>query len=131
MSSRTNPIAAIGVLTALALSTLAASPAAAKSGAVKRAGHCTARSASKIKLAHDNNAVEAEFEVDSNRVGQRWNVAIADNGVRVFSGARTTKAPSGSFTVRIRTRDRSGIDKIVATAKNRATGETCVARASV
>ena len=69
-----------------------------------------------------------EFEVDSNRNGQTWNVRITDNAAVVFKGARKTVAPSGSFTVKGRTANRSGQDTFVAKASNTSTGETCTAR---
>jgi hypothetical protein len=92
---------------------------------------CSARSTWKLKAGPDNGAIETEFEVDSNRVGQKWNVVIKDNGVRVFAGSRITTAPSGSFTVNRRIPNRAGVDHIVASAKNPASGETCVGRVSV
>ena len=99
MSKRSNRTAAIGVLSVLALGTFTAVPAYAKGAKVQKSGTCSARSHWKLKLSADGRVNETEFEVDSNRVGQKWNVAITDNGVRVFSAVRTTKAPSGSFTV--------------------------------
>ena len=52
-------------------------------------------------------------------------MAIADNGVRVFTGARRTHAPSGSFEVERRIANRGGTDRIRAVARNAATGERC------
>ena len=131
MSKRLNRTAAIGVLSVLALGTFAAVPAYAKGAKVQKSGTCSARSHWKLTLSPDGRVNETDFEVDSNRVGQKWNVAITDNGVRVFSAVRTTKAPSGSFTVDRRFANRAGVDHIVATAKNRASGEKCVGRASI
>ena len=131
MFTRFNRTAAIGVLGALALATSVAAPAYAKDGRVVKRGACSSSSVWKLSVGPDSGAIETEFEVDSNRVGQNWNVVITDNGVRVFAGSRTTTAPSGSFTVARRIPNRSGIDHIVASAKNPATGETCVGRAAV
>jgi hypothetical protein len=133
MSKLRNRTAALGIMSALALGTIAAVPAYAKDGDVRveRRGACTASSTSKLKVKTDDGRLEVEFEVDSNRVGQRWNVVIKDNGVTVFSGARTTTAPSGSFEVERRIPNRAGTDSIVAAAKNPASGESCVARASI
>ena len=122
MSKRSKRTAAIGVLSVLALGTFTAVPAYAKGAKVRKAGTCSARSHWKLKLSADGRVNETEFEVDSNRVGQKWNVVIADNGVRVFSAVRATKAPSGSFTVDRRIPNKAGIDRIVATAKNRRDG---------
>jgi len=131
MSKRSNRTAVIGVLSALALGTLSAAPAYAKDGRVERRGTCSAGSQWKLKLSPDGSVNEAELEVDSNVVGQVWKVAIRDNGTRVFSGLRTTRAPSGSFTVTRRVPNQAGRDRIVAAAKNSATGESCVGRASI
>ena len=106
------------------------SPAAAKDGDIKVSGSCTARSTSKFKVGARDGGFEYEFEVDQNKNGQRWNVTITDQGVKVFSGARTTVAPSGSFSVEGRTSNRAGTDTFVAKATNAATGETCTARIS-
>ena len=115
------------------LSALAIFPATALAGNddVRRAGTCSGNATSRIKLSPQNGRIETEFEVDSNRVGQKWNVVIKDNGVRVFAGSRITTAPSGSFTVNRRIPNRAGVDHIVASAKNPASGETCVGRVSV
>ena len=133
MSKLSNRTAALGIMSALALGTIASVPAYASGGGtqVTHRGTCSASSVSKLALKHDDGRIETEFEVDSNRVGQRWNVVIKDNGVTVFSGARTTTAPSGSFEVERRIPNRAGTDTIVASAKNPATGESCVARASI
>ena len=131
MSKRSNRIATIGVLSALALGTINAVPAYAKGTKVTKAGACKARSHWKLKVGPDNGVYETEFEVDSNHVGQKWNVVITDNGVRVFTGARITKAPSGSFSVARRVANRTGVDHIVASAKNPKSGETCVGRVSI
>jgi hypothetical protein len=131
MSKLSRRTAALGILSALALGTLSTAPAFAKGTKVTSRGACTLSSTSKLKVSHDAGAIETEFEVDSNRVGQRWNVVIKDNGATAFSGVRVTTAPSGSFTVARRIPNRAGTDRIVATAKNVATGERCVARASI
>jgi hypothetical protein len=133
MSKLSNRTAALGIMSALALGTVAAVPAYAKGGSprVTSRGVCSAASLSKLTLKNDDGRIQAEFEVDSNRVGQQWNVVMKDNGVTVFSGARTTTAPSGSFSVERRIANRAGTDKIVASAKNAATGESCTATASI
>ncbi len=113
--------------TALAAS-MALAPAAYASGGdgvVETQGPCSGASDWKLKAKPDNGRLEVEFEVDSNRVGQKWNVRLFDNGTRFFSGTRTTMAPSGSFEVRQFTANRPGPDHIVARATNPATGEVC------
>jgi hypothetical protein len=111
-----------GTLVALGL---LASPASAKDGDIVRRGRCSTASNWKLKAGARDNGLEIEFEVDSNRVDQTWAVQLSDNGTRIFSGQRTTQAPSGSFSVRKVTSNRAGSDTVVATAQNTASGETC------
>src|SRR3954451_17570743 len=44
------------------------------------AGSCTGRSSSKLKVRPDHGGLETEFEVDQNRSGVTWKVAIRRNG---------------------------------------------------
>jgi hypothetical protein len=91
----------ISVLALAAVSVSAASAAPEKSGPrVIRSGKCAGSATWKLKLKNDDGRLEIEFEVDQNVVGRRWDVALKRNARTVFSGARTTRAPSGSFTVR-------------------------------
>lgn len=94
-------------------------------GGVQKSGACSGHSDWKLKAKHDNGRIEVEYEVDSNVVGQHWQVRLLDNGSTFFQGSRRTTAPSGSFEVRAFTADRAGADHIVGTARNPATGETC------
>ena len=115
--------AAAGLL-ALALVGGGAGAAQAKHGndrEVRTQGRCTGATVWKLKAKPD----DGRLEVDSNRNGQRWSVAINDNGVRVFTGAGTTRAPSGSFEIERHMANRAGSDRITASATNAATGERC------
>ena len=103
----------------------------AKGPGVTAKGKCSRASTSQIKIKADNGRIETEFEVDQNRVGQKWNVAIIDNGVVVARTTATTTAPSGSFTVHRLIPNRAGTDRVTGFAKNVATGETCAATASL
>ncbi|MCW2598461.1 MAG: hypothetical protein JWM02_290 [Frankiales bacterium] len=125
---------------ALALSTLGAlvllalpmaPPAAAKgSNPVIARGTCAGGGAAwKLKGKHDSGRIEMEFEVDSNRAGQRWAVRVTDNGAVVFNRIVTTAGRSGSFSVERRISNRAGSDRIVATAKH--AGRTCTGRITV
>jgi hypothetical protein len=107
-------------------------PAGAKSGIIVVRRGCTLGAASKLKVGPrvSDNRTTIEFEVDSNVNGQKWNVRIKDNGVRAFSGVKTTLAPSGSFTARA-TAPRPSGHAIVARATNPASGETCSVKASI
>jgi hypothetical protein len=109
--------AAFLAATALTGSVALAAPASASGGdAVIARGTCTSGGAWKLKAKHDDGRIEVELEVDTNRVGQVWSVGLTDNGVTVFSGSRTTAAPSGSFTVRRLIANRAGADVIRARA---------------
>jgi hypothetical protein len=123
--------AALTTVTAAAVvaGTLAVSaPAEAKTRVVSAKAHCTTtHTVGALKAKNSNGVIEVEFEVDSNRNGQKWTYTIKRNGVLRASGARLTLAPSGSFTVAKRISNVAGVDRIVATAKNTRTGEVCTA----
>jgi hypothetical protein len=103
MSKFATRVRAAGMTVAIGAGAIAvAAPAHAQggSGAVERSGGCSAGAVWKLKAKRDDGRIQTEFEVDSNRVGQRWRVRIADNGVLVFAGARRTQAPSDGPTAR-------------------------------
>jgi osmotically-inducible protein OsmY len=116
-----------------AVAALAAVPAAgsAKSGdgRVQRAGSCSGNSNWKLKAKPDDSRLETEFEVDQNRNGVTWNVTIKRNGRTAFTGTRTTRAPSGSFSVTRRLGNAAGKDRITAVAERG--GETCSASLTI
>ena len=114
----------------VAVGAVGVGPVSAKAGDIVKSGDCSRSTDYKFKVQPRGSIFEYEFEVDSNRNGQTWNVRITDNAAIVFQGARKTVAPSGSFTIEGRTANRSGRDAFVATASNAATGETCTARIS-
>ena len=97
---------------------------------IKR-GDCSAATNWKLKAKPDDGRIEVEFEVDSNKSGQRWTYKIRHDGNEVASGARTTAGRSGSFSVERRVQDAAGVHKISASAKNARTGETCKASLSI
>ena len=117
----------IAALAATMLAYAPTTPAAGSKGGdgiVKR-GTCSASSAWKLKGKSDDGRIEAEFEVDQNRVGKRWRVTLVRNRSTVFSGIRTTVAPSGSFTVRRLLASSAGTTRIVASARAVQGGESC------
>jgi hypothetical protein len=117
--------AAAGMLLAATVVTGVPAVAARGGGGIIRTGNCTASTDWKLKAKADNGRIEVEFEVDSNRNGQTWNVRLQDNGVILDRTSRTTQAPSGSFEYRRLIANRAGTDHITAFARNRTTGETC------
>ena len=120
-------ISVVGVLlAAAALASASSAPAKGGGGAeVIKRGSCSGSANWKLKAKHDNGLIETEFEVDQNVVGKKWRVVIRQNGGKRFSGVKTTKAPSGSFTVRRMLDNKAGTDHIVAKATALATGQTC------
>jgi hypothetical protein len=122
------------ILGVLALSIVAlgvASSAFAKSGPqVQKSGKCSGSATWKLKLKNDDGRIEAEFEVDQNLVGKRWNVVISRNGRVVLRSVRTTRAPSGSFEVR-KLFGNAGSNRVVATARSLGSGPTCRGFASL
>jgi hypothetical protein len=132
MQNPTRRSIAAGLL-ALALVGAGGGAAQAKGGGgqeVRTSGSCSAASDWKLKAKSDDGRLEVELEVDSNRVGQTWQVSMSDNAVRFFSGSRVTQAPSGSFEVEKRVANKAGADRITAVATNPTSGERCSAALS-
>jgi hypothetical protein len=111
----------------LAMTALAASAALGQGGGTRviKTGSCSGAATWKLKAKTDNGRIETEFQVDQNVAGRRWRVRIRQNGVLRFDAIRTTRAPSGSFTVRRLLDNKAGSDRIVAKARALATGQTC------
>jgi hypothetical protein len=116
-------------LAAVAAGGLALVPAALAGGdgdrEVIRNGRCSASSTWKLKAKFDDGRLETEFEVDQDRVGQRWRVTLFQDGRVVFTGIRRTVGPSGSFELRRFLRNTAGSGRIVARARALGGGETC------
>ena len=109
----------------MAAPVLTAGSAQAKEGRVVERGNCSQASTWKLKAQPDNGRLEIDFDVDSNVVGQVWQVTVTANGTTVFSGPATTVAPSGSFDVGAVADDQPGTDSIQATAIRDDGSETC------
>ena len=129
-----NTIKAIGATCTIvaALAVVAVPTASAKHGngrGVRVAGICDNGSTSKLKVKRDDGRLKFEFEVDQNLAGVVWDVTVTNDQVVVFEGQRTTRDPSGSFSVERRIKGaKSGT--IVATA-TRESGETCTATLTI
>ncbi len=108
-----------------ALVAVPALPAVAKDGDVIRRGNCSGSTDWKLKASPEDGRIEVEGEIDSNKNGQSWNWKLKHNGALSAKGSATTKAPSGSFSVRRVMVDISGTDTFVFVATNPANGETC------
>jgi hypothetical protein len=90
-----------------------------------QAGSCSGSATWKLKAKVDGGVIETEFEVDQNVAGKKWRVVIRQNGVKRFSRIKTTKAPSGSFTVHKLLDNKAGADRIVGKATALSSGQTC------
>ena len=88
-------------------------------------GTCSGSAHWKLKVKPDDGRLEVEGEVDANRNGQVWSWRILHDGYVSYRGTRTTRAPSGSFSVHRRVVDMAGTDLIGFRASNSATGQTC------
>lgn len=116
----------LGMAIAATAVVLVPGAASANDADVRVSGKCSGNSVWKLKAKpEDGGRIEVEFEVDSNKVGQTWNVVLRDNGTTFWSGTRKTLAPSGSFSVSKLTNNRAGTDNLVGRATNPATGEVC------
>jgi len=111
----TRPLALTATAALCASLTLAA-PATASGGGddrVVRTGDCSGTADWKLKVKTDDDKLEVEGEVDSNKSGQQWTWKIKDNGSVVAKGSATTAGRSGSFSVARRIADQSGTDRVV------------------
>lgn len=108
------------------------SPAIAKGGGdgVRVTGSCGSGATSKLKLKADDGRIEAEFEVDRNRSGERWRVRFSRDGQVVARARPRTHGPSGSFSVERRLSDPAGADRITARGVG-PSGLTCTATATL
>jgi hypothetical protein len=113
----------VGVV-AVVVAVPALAPAKSSPGVIRQ-GKCSGSASWKLKAKLDDGLIETEFEVDQNIAGRRWNVVITRDGTTVFRGARTTRPPSGSFTVERRIRNPAGSDRIVARAQAARGGQIC------
>lgn len=97
---------------------------------IRVAGSCSARATSKLKLKSRDGIIELEFEVDHNRAGTLWRVAIVHERRVAWRGTARTSGPSGSFAVDRRIADLRGPDTVTARAWG-PTGITCRATATL
>ena len=108
----------------------AAAPGKGSPGVI-RSGKCSGAATWKLKAKNEDAGLGVEFEVDQNINGRRWNVVMRRNNSVIFRGARTTRPPSGSFTVRRITRNAAGRDRITATARSARGSQVCRAALTI
>lgn len=116
---------------ALAPGVAGAATEAKEPRAVLRKGTCSGPTHWKLNLRfRKTGGLVVVFTAWGGASGQTWNVFIEDKGKLVFSGSRTS-GDDGYFRVRNVSKNRPGVDRVVVTANNVSTGETCTARASI
>jgi hypothetical protein len=125
----TRRIAVVAALAAAVAAAPGASQALAKGDDVRVSRKCTGPSSIKLKLKPDNGRLEVEAEVDQNRNGVAWRWSLLRGSAKIASGSATTRAPSGSFSVRRLVTDQAGTDTITARATR--SGETCTVTARI
>lgn len=126
----TNKIRASVAAAAIAATLFTPSVAEAGGNETISSGACSGVADWKLKLSPQNGRIEVEYEVDANRRGQQWQVALFHNGRRVMRDTFTTRGLSGSFSVNTIEPNRAGDDRIRARAVRLSNGQTCSGRAS-
>lgn len=126
---------AVSIVAALCAMLVVATDAGARrekdrTGEVRVVGSCSAAATSKLKLKSRDGSIELEFELDYNRVGTLWRVAIVHERRVAWKGAARTSGPSGVFSVDRRLPDLLGPDTVTARASGPA-GITCRATATL
>lgn len=109
----------------LGLALLMSTPASAGGGQVEQRGDCVGGSGEwRLVVQREGpNSLRVRFELKDVVSGETWQVFLSDNGIGIFSGTKV--ADEGGLRVRKLTRDRSGRDRISATAVDMDSGATC------
>jgi hypothetical protein len=99
--------------------------AAASAGPVERRGDCVGGPGEwRLVVQREGpKSLRVRFELKEVESGGFWQLFVSDNGVGVFSSTEVAK--DDEVRVRELIRDRSGLDRISATAVNMDSGATC------
>ncbi len=102
-----------------------ASPVAA-GGDVRRRGSCSGGPGEwTLRVQRESRKkLRVRFEIDDVPKGQRWQLFLANDGHRVYSGTKLSRR-GGEVRVRILIRNRRGRDRIAASGVHTRTGTTC------
>ena len=106
---------AVAVCVALALALGAAAPAlgsARDDDDARVKGTCGKGVTSQLRLRAEDGAISVEFELDSNRGGQRWRLVLVHERRVVWRGRARTRSGSGSFRIRRSVPDFAGVDQV-------------------
>jgi hypothetical protein len=126
MRTRFTSTAVAALCVALAL--VAPAPALGRGGDddVRVTGACGKGATSKLRLRAKDGAIQVEFEVKTNRGGQRWRVVLVHERRVAWRGRARTRSGSGSFRIRRSIPDFEGADQVTARASG-PRGNTCEA----
>lgn len=132
--SRRASLASLGVAALLALLVPPGSALASDDDRdrdeVRVAGRCGAGATSKLEVERDDGVLEVELEIDHNRNGVAWRVALVHERRVAWKGTVRTRPPRGSFTVERLLVDLPGADTVTARATG-PNGLTCRATATL
>lgn len=103
---------------------LAETAAAAGARQVNREGNCRIGAGDWEMQVRRRARLRVEFRVDDVVRRRTWKVFVSDNGRRVAALRRRSNG-SGEFEVRLRTRNRRGVDRVWVSAVNPRTGNSC------
>jgi hypothetical protein len=120
------PLSVIAVMCCLMLVPPVASSARGGGGGESERGSCSG-GPGEWRLSVDRRGggrLRVRFRIEDAHMDQSWQVFLSDNGVRIFSGTRRTDE-HGELHVTKLTANRSGSDRIAASAVNSASGATC------
>jgi len=123
---------ALAVCVALALAAAAPALASARDDDddARVKGTCGKGVTSQLRLRAEDGAISVEFELDSNRGGQRWRLVLVHERRVVWRGRERTRSGSGSFRIRRSVPDFAGVDQVSVRASARS-GNTCQATTAV
>jgi hypothetical protein len=114
-----------------------AAPAASAKDDTRSTGSCSGTSRWVADIGTDDGEIDVDFTVKTRSTGQRWTYTLTQNGEKAYTSTRTTRADDndgdddnpGPLRAEVeweRDRpDRSGTDRFVLRAVNRASGEVC------
>ena len=115
-----------------------AAPAASAKDDTRSTGACSGTSRWVADIGVDDGEIDVDFKVKTRSTGQRWTYTLTQNGERVYTSTRTTRADDsddsmddnpGPLTAEVEwERDRPdspGTDRLVLRAVHKASGEVC------
>ena len=127
LRSALTPIVALSLalMFALTLALMLASPAGADDE-VRRRGDCSGGRGDWVLRVRreDGGRLRVRFKIDDVAAGQSWQLFLSNDGVRIYSGTKTSSS-SGEVRVSLFTTNRAGSDRIAASGVNTKTGTTC------